>query len=256
MGNIYRLSPQIVEQLTTIETKVWPIYVIYLIVMLVLHFAMSVALYLIGYFQTGVFFVITLFLVGLLLYYFYRNPAYIRRFYFSYEIELSDQSIIYRQNSKPLIEIRSEEITQILELLPEGEIYIKGKKNRLIDVYALLLRENSDIKAQLAKWQHIDTSSISIQKLSQPITTILLAFLAVGILIDSFSNPNLVVVGLTALGYSIISFFALKPWPVRDPRLKKLLWIVPISAFLSVPLGILSLLWSVYIIVGMYLGTS
>jgi len=255
MGKIYKLSPEVAEQLSTIETKAWPIFVIFLGVMLVAHFVLSGGLYLIGYLDITGFLVTTLLLVGLLFFYLSRKPAYIRRHYSSYEIELSDQSISFRQSNKPTIEIGQDEIAQIREILPEGEIYIKGKKKgQLIDIYALLLRENSEIKEELAKWRKIETSSLSLPKLSQPLMTILIAFIALVILIQSFSNPNATVMGLTVLGFSLVSFFPLKEWPVRDKRIKNLLWIVFLPAYVSVPLGILSVFWSVYLIVGTFLG--
>jgi hypothetical protein len=254
MAKIYKLSPEVAEQLSMIETKAWPVFVIFFVVTLVAHFALSFGLYLVGYLDILDFLLTTFFLTGALLFYLSRKPAYLRQLYFSYEIELSDQSITFRQGNQPAVKIRQDEIIQIREILPEGEIYIKGKKKgQSIDVYALLLRENLEIKEELAKWQKIETASLSWPKLSQPLMTILLAFVALGILIQSFSDPNATIMGLTILGYSIISFFPLKAWPVRDQRIKNLLWVILIPAYISVPLAILSVFWSVYLIVGTFL---
>ncbi len=256
MGKIYRLSPEVAEQLSLIETKAWPIFVIFLGVILITHFSISGVLYWIGYLDPTGFLVTTLLLVGLLFFYLFRKPAYIRRHYSSYEIELSDQSIIFRQSNKPMVEIRQDEITRIREILPEGEIYIKGKKKgQLIDIYTLLLRENSDLKEELAKWRKIETASLSWPKLSQPLTATLLAFIAPVLLVQSFSNPNALVMGLTTLGFSIIGFFPLREWPVRDKRIKNLLWIVFVPAFISIPLSTFSVIWFVYVSVGTLLGT-
>jgi len=157
--------------------------------------------------------------------------------------------------NKSPIEIRCDEITRIQEITPEGEIYIVGTRNhKFIDIYALLLRENPEIREQLSEWKPLEKKSVTTQKIANPILVVLCGVMALYCFLRGFIYSDFIVPGFIFFGGSIVGFFKIRRWPAYDPRIRNLLWVVIGLAVISTLLALIDLLFLVYTVVGMYLG--
>lgn len=255
MGKVYKLLPETAKQLSNVEGVARNITLIFCVSLLILHLFITASHYLIGYFFPFIFFPTSLGLLAILVYSYFRGENHFYNYYSSYQIEISDQSITFMQMNKSPIEIRHDEIMRIQEITPEGEIYVVGTRNRkFIDIYALLLRENPEIREQLTAWKPLDKRSVTTQKIAGPILVVLCGIMASYCFLRGFIYSDFIVPGFVLFGGSIIGFFKIRRWPVYDPRIRNLLWVVIGLAIISAVLALIDLLFLVYTVIGMYLG--
>lgn len=224
--------------------------------MWILHLIISGIYYLFsGYFDPLGFYFVIVMLSTVITAISFISPSYIHRRYDLYEIELSDQFISFRQNGKTRIKIQKDDVAQIREITPEGEIYVRGKlKGQFINVYSLLSRENPEIRRQLGEWRELDTSSLSVLKFFSPLGMVLFAFLTPFLFYYSIHHPGYFVSGLSMFGYSIVGFFVLRKWPASGKTIKNMLWLIFMPAIVSIPLLIYNAFQLLYVIFVLIVG--
>jgi hypothetical protein len=250
MKQTFKLSPQVVDQLAQIEGNARNLLIALSASVLLVHLLISYILYISGQFLPTTSLFLTLWFLGFLVYVPFRGYRYYRQYYSSYEIELSEHAICFRQLNRRTIEIQKENIQTIQELVPEGELYVKAiHGRRVIDVYSLLLRDNPVIIRELRKWKAWEKISLSPQKVATPMITILSAFFAPILFALAFTYPGFIPLGLFTLGYSLVGFFQQRKWPVREARIRNALWVIFLPAIASIPLVLLNIFW-IYMIVG------
>lgn len=234
MAKTYRLSPENIQLLTRIWGNTYKASFVLSILILILHLIIFVIddekdlfLTIFGFCFLGA--------VAFVSYRGFRNSY---RFWSSYEIELTDHSVTYRQATKSSIEIRKDEITQLRQLVPDGDIFIRTKKRRkYIQIYILVMRAHPEIKEHLVKWRNLEESSTFMFQLrSSLIAPILIAIMTPIFTLLGTVDLQWLVPGLFFYGFTIIVFTWIQKWPVGDARFKRVSWIVLLPLLMSIPL--------------------
>ncbi len=255
MTKTYRLSSETVQQLSKIEGDTRNINLAFYASLLLLHLTISALIFLADYFILSLFINIGLGLLILLGYFYARGKDYYERYYASYRLELSEVSISLTQLNRRPVEIRNNDILRIRELLPEGEMYILARnKNKVIDVYSLVLKENPELQEALTNRKTPEATSVVATKLVGPIIALLLTFVAVFFCFRAFQFPNFLVFGLMCLGIWVAGLYKVSKWPVIDPKIKKLMWIGIVPGIFCALLSIAGIIWIIFVTFGTLFG--
>jgi hypothetical protein len=228
MSKVYRLSPEVSENLARLDKNMYRFILISIFLSLIFHLALSVVVLDLAFTLFGTV------LFGGIAFVFFRIERTRFEVWSSYEIELDDERMICRRFKKSPVEIHKDEITQLQEL-SDTDIFVRTKKRRkYIQVYSLLMQDHPEIKESLMKWHTIENRSLFEFQLKHYFFTIGLAFVPSCLFLFHFEFAGIIPFSLFAFALAMSYFYGLQKWPVVDSQLRQIAWtvLIPIPIFL------------------------
>ena len=218
----YRFPSDIIEQLAKPIQRVYFFLLVIALIGLLLHIVNS---FLISEFNL-VLFLIFAFVYGIMAYIGFRNARYYYQQMSSFEIEIDDEFIKCRQFSQPEIKLHKDDITELQEIVPTGNLIIKASRKEDTIYISKLVENHQELKKELEAWGQIIPAS------QQKIHLQIIGALTIASIIVSYVILQL---GSVQSFISIAPLFTIFPlWliamynvmPDSTPFLKRISWIL------------------------------
>jgi hypothetical protein len=232
MKNSYKISPDIIERVAKPAEKTYYLLFILALFGLLIHLANSVlsrpfelSLLLIGLFMYGIFAFIG-----------YRNAKNQYQLLSSFEVEIDDETISCKQLNKLIAKIHKDEIVEVQEIGPNGDLIINTARRENRVCISKYLEGYQEIKLKLEKWHKI--KPVSRQKVHLQAIVLMTVIPIIGSYMGWQLGVTQVVISFAPLLLIllVLALVMYRVMPDSNPFLKQvsLVLIVPIVAVTTI----------------------